>query len=490
MDFWSEIKSSWGNGVIESEVNLMHSLEHRVLAYMKEHQLVQPDDKLLIACSGGVDSMALLSFFQRFRHYFQVEIAAAHVDHMLRGDVSAQDRLFVEQYCRDFEIPVYSCAIPIADIYEQEGGNTQAICRRERYRFFEQLMQELGFTKLVTAHHADDQLESMLMALTKASSLNGLKGILPIRSFAQQFVIRPFLAVTKAQIGEYLHNEGLTYREDASNAKDVYTRNRFRHHIVPLFKQENASVSEHAVQISQQLVEDDFLLMELAQERFFRLFERIDTNCYKVLVSKLQSEPLALQRRFILILLNYLYNDSNTIQSYTLCTTILALFDTSDGSRSVDLPENFIARRHYDEVVFEQKRENTSLAPQQLTFNRWYTFGHIRVFVGELAQCDEAFLQQHQPKYFTASSMALPLVVRAPKKGDRLALQGMQQKKKVSRLFIDDKIPFVKRANWPLVVDSNDEPVALLAVRVNNKFSNVKSAKHDCVLVVESDERC
>ncbi|WP_274308732.1 tRNA lysidine(34) synthetase TilS [Solibacillus daqui] len=466
----------------------MHSLEHRVLAYMKELQLIQQGDKLLIACSGGVDSMALLSFFQRFRHYLQIDIAVAHVDHMLRGEVSAQDRLFVEQYCNDFAIPVYSCAIPIASIYEQEGGNTQAICRRERYQFFEQLMQEHAFTKLVTAHHADDQLESMLMALTKASSLNGLKGILPIRSFAQQFVIRPFLGVTKAQIGEYLHSEALTYREDASNAKDAYTRNRFRHHIVPLLKQENALVSEHAVQISQQLIADDLLLMQLAQDRFSHLFERIDGNCYKVSVSTLQNEPLALQRRLILILLNYLYNESNTIQSYALCTAILALFDTSEGSRSVDLPENFIARRHYDEIVFEQKQRNSSLEKQQLTFNKWYTFGSIRMFIGELAQCDDAFLQQHQPKYFSASSMAIPLIVRAPEKGDRLALQGMQQKKKVSRIFIDDKIPFIKRANWPLLVDSNDEPIALLAVRLNNKFSNVKLAKHDCVLIVESDE--
>ena len=467
----------------------MHRLEHRVLAYIKEHQLVQQGDKLLIACSGGVDSMALLSFFQQFQHYFQIEIAVAHVDHMLRGEASAQDRAFVEQYCNEYQIPFYSCAIPIADIHQQEGGNSQAICRRERYQFFEQLMQEHRFTKLVTAHHADDQLESMLMALTKASSLNGLKGILPIRSFGQYFVIRPFLMVTKAEVGEYLHNQVLTFREDASNGKDTYTRNRYRHHIVPLLKQENASVSQHAVQIAQQLIDDDFLLMQLAQQRFLQLFEKIQGNCYKVSVSMLQNEPLALQRRLILILLNYLYNDSNTIQSYALCTTILALFDTSEGSRSVDLPENFIARRQYDEVVFEQKQQQQEIEKCRLPLNEWVTFGAIRVYIGALACCDDTFLRQYQPHYFEASTVDFPLHIRTPKQGDRIALKGMQQKKKLSRIFIDDKIPFAKRANWPLLVDRNDEPLALLAIRVNNKFSNVQSAKHDYVLIVESDER-
>ena len=467
----------------------MHRFEHHVLAYIKEHQLIVPGDKLLIACSGGVDSMALLSFFQQFQQYFQIDIAVAHVDHMLRGEASAQDRAFVEAYCREHQIPVYSCAIPIADIHEREGGNSQAICRRERYQFLEQLMREHTFTRLVTAHHADDQLESMLMALTKGSSLNGLKGILPIRSFGQYFVIRPFLMVTKAEVGEYLHNRALTFREDASNAKDDYTRNRFRHHIVPLLKQENELVSQHAVQIAQQLVDDDFLLMQLAQDRFMQLFKKIEENCYKVSVSTLQKEPLALQRRLILILLNYLYNDSNPIQSYTLCTAILALFDTSEGSRSVDLPQNFIARRQYDEVVFEQKQQQHEFKKRSLPCNEWMTFGTIRIYIGELALCDAHFLQKYQPHYFESSAVAFPLHVRIPKQGDRIALKGMQQKKKVSRIFIDDKIPFIKRANWPLLVDMNDEPLALLAVRVNNKFSNVQSTRHDYVLIVESDER-
>ena len=466
----------------------MHNLEHRVVAYIKEHQLIKSGDKLLIACSGGVDSMALLSFFYHFQQYFKIELAVAHVDHMLRGEQSAMDRKFVEQTCISWGIPFYSSAIPIAEIQQKEGGNIQAICRKERYHYFEQVMKAQQLTKLVTAHHADDQLESMLMAMTKASSINGLKGILPRRNFQQYFVIRPFLMVTKNEIGEYLHSKGVSYREDPSNAKDDYTRNRFRHHIVPVLKEENPLVSQHAVQIAQQLLEDDAYLMELAQVRFSKLFNNVDKNCYKVNVSALQKEPLALQRRLILILLNYLYNDSTTIQSYALCTAILTLFETSEGSQSLDLPENFIARRQYDEVVIEYKIKNSTTTLQQINLNEWNTFGTMRIYVGELAKCDDVLLQNYRPQYFASSAVSFPLFIRAPKNGDRITLRGMQHQKKVSRVFIDDKIPFVKRANWPLLVDANDEILAILAVRVNNKFSNVKSALHQMVFLVDSDE--
>ncbi|ATP38627.1 tRNA lysidine(34) synthetase TilS [Solibacillus sp. R5-41] len=462
----------------------MHLLEHQVSAYIKQHQLITSGDKLLVACSGGVDSMALLSFLYKFQHYFKIKLFVAHVDHMLRGEASEGDRNFVEQICAKWEIPVFSCAIPIAEYLEKEGGNSQAICRRERYRFFEKIMTEQKIDKLVTAHHADDQLESMLMAITKASSLNGLKGIVPKRPFLNYFVIRPFLAVTKSEIGEYLHTEGQTYREDASNEKDTYTRNRFRHHVVPLLKRENPSISHHVVQLADQIAEDDRYLMQLAETRFSTIFKEMRENCYKVVISDFQREPLALQRRFILILLKYLYHDSKMIQSYALCTSILKLFDTSVGSSSVNLPEDYIARQQYGEIVFEKNQQPRQLTKQKLALNEWNSVGELRVYIGALTQCEDSLLAMYQPYYFTASAIQFPLFVRIREDGDRIALSGMQQKKKVARIFIDGKIPLVKRAHWPLLVDANNELLAVMAVRVNNQFSDVRLAAHDSVLLV------
>lgn len=463
----------------------MEQLEHQVLTYVREQQLIKKRDRLLIACSGGVDSMALLTFFYKFQSLLDVELIVAHVDHMLRGETSAEDREFVEQFCKEREILAVSCAIPIAEIVAREGGNTQAICRRERYRFFEEIMAEYQIDKLVTAHHADDQLESMLMALTKAGSVNGLKGMKSKRNFFNGLLIRPFLTVTKQEIRGYFKKNSGFFREDASNAKEDYTRNRFRHRIVPLLQQENPNVSLHAVQLAEQLQQDDTYLNEVAKQAFSHYVIKKGDDSYVVEINAFQKEPPALQRRLILILLNYLYNGSSTIQSYALCTSILRLFETLDGSVTINLPEDFIARRQYGEVFFTKQHLIPKMKKEELTLNEWIELDGIRVYIGECAKKSIQLSEQATVYYFSSTSVFFPLYVRSRENGDRMMVQGLQHFKKVSRIFIDEKIPLVERDHWPLLVDVQNEVLAVLAVRVNNKFSKMRRVEDDWVLAIE-----
>jgi len=143
------------------------SFELKVKAFIEKEQLLQQDDHLLIAVSGGVDSMALLHYFVQTQEQWNIRVEAVHVDHMLRGEASAEDRAFVQKYCDENGVNLHATAIPIPTIMAQENGNTQLICRRERYRYFKEVLHKTNAKKLVTAHHADDQLESVLMALTK-----------------------------------------------------------------------------------------------------------------------------------------------------------------------------------------------------------------------------------------------------------------------------------------------------------------------------------
>ncbi|MER1987677.1 MAG: tRNA lysidine(34) synthetase TilS [Solibacillus sp.] len=461
----------------------MHGLEHRVLDFIRQHHLIKKGERLLVACSGGVDSMALLTFFVKFKEQLGVEVVVAHVDHMLRGEESHGDRLFVEQFCERYELQVVSCAIPIADIAEKRGGNIQSICREERYRFFSETMERLALDTLLTAHHADDQLESMLMALTKSANVGSLTGIQASRDFNNKKIIRPFLAVTKLEIREYLQDNGGGFREDASNAKDTYTRNRFRHRIVPLLKEENAHVSANVVHLTEQLQADQAYLQQLAEARFSAIFTKRQNNSYKMEISALQKEPLALQRRLILILLNYLYNDSTILQSYALCTTILKLCETVDGTVTIDLPEDFTARREYASMLFEKKQQHT-FAPATVALNEWNDFGALRIFIGNPEHV-ELQSDAAEKYYFSAQTVNFPFYVRAREDGDRMTVLGMQKGKKVSRIFIDDKIPLVERDCWPLLVDAHNSILAVLAVRVNDKFSTTRRVADDTVLAIE-----
>lgn len=461
----------------------MHYLEHRVLSFIRQQQLIEKGDRLLIACSGGVDSMALLTFFVKWKEQLGTEVVVAHVDHMLRGEASKGDRELVENFCAAHNLRVESVAIPITEILEVRGGNMQAVCREERYRFFMDVMERLSLHKLVTAHHADDQLESMLMALTKSTNVASLTGIHASRNFAQKKIIRPFLAVTKAEIREYLQNNAGIFREDASNAKEDYTRNRFRHRIVPLLKEENPQISLNAVHVAQQLQADNDYLQHLAEARFSSIFTKLKNNSYKLEIPALQSEPLALQRRLILILLNYLYNDSTTLQSYALCMAILKLCETVDGTVTIDLPEDFTARREYTSVLFEKKQQRV-LKKMPVALNEWNDFNGLRIFIGD---AEHAAVQGclGECYYFNAQTVNFPFYVRAREDGDRMTITGMQKSKKVSRIFIDDKIPLVERNSWPLLVDAHNNVLAVLAVRVSDKFSKTKTVADNFVLAIE-----
>ncbi|RHW31732.1 tRNA lysidine(34) synthetase TilS [Lysinibacillus yapensis] len=464
------------------------SFELKVQKYIKEQQLIDKGDRLLIACSGGVDSMGLVHFFKNFKQNLEIELFVAHVDHMLRGETSREDRQFVEDFCHQHDIPVFSTSIPIPKLLQEEGGNSQALCRRERYGYFKELMEEYQIQKLVTAHHADDQLESILMALTKAGTLSGMKGMYTKRDFSIGSIIRPFLSVTKEEIREYLEENGGGYREDASNDKDDYTRNRFRHHVVPLLKKENNFVSSHAVQFAQTLQQDDDFLKTLAWERFPHIARQNGSRSFTVKIPLLQKEPVALQRRIILILLNYLYQSNNN-ESYRMISSILNLCSTVHGSATLHLPEQIIAKRFYEEIEFTEDRKtiHPSIGLQQVCLDGWTQLQNgLRLYIGEASNVVHA--QEHHTKkfYFNSQCIPAPFFIRARRKGDRISLKGMDQPKRVSRLFIDEKIPLELRANWPLLVDGKDEVVAVLGLRVSNKLSTHQQDGDDSILLFSS----
>ncbi|WP_339280555.1 tRNA lysidine(34) synthetase TilS [Lysinibacillus sp. FSL P2-0066] len=467
------------------------SFELKVKTFIEEEQLLQQGDHLLVAVSGGVDSMALLHYFIQTQEQWNIQVEAVHVDHMLRGEASAEDRAFVQKYCDANGIYLHATEISIPAIMAQENGNTQLICRRERYQYFKEILQKTNANKLVTAHHADDQLESVLMALTKNATMNSMQGIRPQRLFEGKTLIRPFLTVTKSEIREYLLRKGLNYREDASNSKDTYVRNRFRHHVVPLLEAENPRVTEQVTHFTKQLQEDDTFLMTLAQDVFSQIIIRNNENTYSMEIEAFQLVPLALQRRLILILLNYLYKDSNTIQSYALLTSILKLCDTTAGYAEIHLPEDFLAVRRYGKLTIQKNEPLEGLASPEkqviLTANGWTTLtnGERLRLVNLHDLSSELLTDTAQLFYFNASKLHLPLYVRARKDGDRMLLKGMDQPKRLSRLFIDEKIPLNERNSWPLLISQSDEVVAVIGVRMGIFFSTTPQPNDDTVLIVD-----
>lgn len=215
----------------------------RILAFSARLGLLPQGELILCALSGGRDSVALLHFLKEHG----LSVAAAHFDHHLRPN-SGEDALFCRDLCRKWNIPFYLGEGQVADL----PGNTEANAREARYAFLERTAEEIGAACIATAHNADDNLETVLLHLTRGCGLNGLTGIRPRRGK----VVRPMLKTPRAAVDCYVERFALPFREDATNADTAYARNRLRHQVLPVLRSINPRVAEAAGRMTDTLRED------------------------------------------------------------------------------------------------------------------------------------------------------------------------------------------------------------------------------------------
>ncbi|HJF31478.1 MAG TPA: tRNA lysidine(34) synthetase TilS [Sporosarcina psychrophila] len=455
----------------------MNKFKQTIFHFVKEWSLVAPGDRVLVACSGGVDSVALLDFMASNRDRMGIEVAAIHVDHKLRGEESAADGALVERLCETYKIPFFGGSVPVPEIIENEGGNVQAVCRDGRYAFFTKIMQKHHYHILATAHHAEDQLETVLMQVTKGNRPSGI----PVkREVDGGLLIRPFLPVMKADLHSYVAENDLHYREDPSNESDAYLRNRFRHRIVPFILDENPGAAENAVKMSGWLQEDEELLETLAKDHFDRITRFTEAGLPIVDGNAFSNMHQALQRRMITLLLRYLYNGEIMPVKYNsaLISQLLHHLSSQNGNVSVHLPRGYRFIREYDVLTFVRDTPTEEMDSQKvLPKGVWTRWGNdLQLCWTEVGNLDtELFTDTDDTMYFDLPYSALPLSIRRREDGDRILLPGMTHPKRLSRLFIDEKVGMTERDRLPVIITAQGEICAVPGVRYGVAFSRNKT---------------
>ena len=439
--------------------------------------------RLLVACSGGADSVALLTFLNKHKESLRIELGCIHANHGLRGEESEEDERFVKALSLSLDIPLYSKTLPIQDILGREKGNLQDVCRRERYTFFEDVMQQEGYDKLVVAHHADDQLESVLMGVTRGTKSTGMS---PKREFGMGELIRPMLSVTRKQIERFLNEEHHTYREDSSNKKDTYTRNRFRHHIVPLIQEENPNIAAVINQWTEQQQQQENLLKKLATIEFEKIINPISNHAMSINLQDFRGIEVALQKRVILLLLNYLYPEEKLWLSHSLVSQIHNQCLESDGSNEIHLPKGGKVIRHYSTMLFSLEEDvlTQSFFPIILDVGEWVPLG-INSRLKVCSRVDN--VSYNDGWYVTLDENELPIQVRGRKPGDRLYLKGMKESKRLSRLLIDEKVPRHTRDSIHVLETQQGEIIGVPEIRMGSRFTKQPHDGWTHRLVIEKE---
>lgn len=462
----------------------MKNLKHTVLRFIKEQSLVMPADRVLVACSGGVDSVALLHFLARHRCEMEIEVAAVHVDHMLRGKESAEDGLFVEQLCNMLDVPFFGGKVPVPKMVEENGGNVQAICRAGRYAFFSEVMQKESYTILATAHHAEDQLETVLMQVAKGGKPLGM----PIkRKLDGGDLIRPFLPLMKAELYSYIADQDLQYREDPSNASDAYLRNRFRHQLLPVLLDENPAAAKNVVKVSGWLQEDEELLEKLALEQYERIVEFTEEGIPSVKKELFSRIHPALQRRVITLVLRYIYDGESLSVPYNsaLIGQLLHHFAEQDGNVSISLPHGYRLVREYARLTFvRETQQPNEIMQKRLPKRIWTDIGKgLHLFWTEVDDStEELFTGVDDIFYVDLPDSAFPLYVRRREVGDRILLPGMAHPKRLSRLFIDEKVPMTERDRLPVIVTAQGMVCAIPGLRYGVTFSRNRTERSNYIV--------
>lgn len=430
------------------------NVEESVHTFMKYKHMGIEGQHIVVAVSGGPDSMALLHFLHQERRRYTIRVTAAHINHQLRGVESDQDEQMVRTYCKQAGIIFVSEKVDVKQYAKEHRVGSSLAARELRYSQLERIMNEVNGDCLAVAHHGDDQIETVLMKLVRSANALQKPGMEAVRPFYQAKLIRPFLTLSKSDIITYCEEKGIPYRVDSSNASAVYTRNRFRETILPFVTEENPNIHKHVQRYHEWQSEDQDFLNDLAEEAMTQVVQAKREQIVTISIDSFLSVALPLQRRMIHLILNYLYKGSTRITSVHIEQTITML-GASNPSAKLELADGLKVNREYNRCHFvrnEQNKRNQISKELVVPGKVFHTFG-------EMSATSVSHEEPVEPYevLLDSDSITLPLIVRVPLPGDRIDALGMDGTKKLNRLFIDRKLPKSLRAEWPIVTDAHGQ---------------------------------
>lgn len=443
----------------------------RLQQTITEHSLVQKGEQLLVGVSGGPDSIALLHGLHQLRKIGQWSLFVIHVNHGLRGEESDQDALYVRDFCQRFKIPCYIRQVDVAAIVAQQGGNKQAVARQKRYEQFLLLAEQLHIHKIMLAHHADDQAETILLHLLRGTGVSGLAGMRLKRRWKKKWLIRPLLGVTRKEIVQYCREQQLNPRYDTSNDLPIYTRNRVRHELLPQLETFNPNIRASLCQLAE-IVQDEEEVWEQQVEQALQeclLSESVER--YTIDTDRFCRLSVALQRRLVKLILNYLVkNGTSEITSETV-EQVRRVMHHPHPSVQIDLPHGLRLYRQYEQGIFTYQKASLSAGAFIPTFLHIPGITNLPSTAGQIEAVltTRRWTEMKKPCtdwiVFDADALDLPLQARSRRPGDRMRCFGMNGSKAIKRLLMEAKIPVRERAAYPLVTDLHEQIIWVPGIR-------------------------
>lgn len=420
-------------------------------------------DIIVIGCSAGPDSMALVDMLLKIREKYSLSLIVAHVNHNLRAQ-SVQEEEYLRNYCEKNQI-MFECMM----ITEYGDDNFHNEARNIRYDFFEKVVYKYHANYLMTAHHGDDLVETVLMRITRGSNLNGYSGFKKVVEKGDYKIVRPLLGYTKQELEDYDKCNHVMYYVDDSNAKDKYTRNRYRKYVLPFLKEEDSNIHLKYLKFSTVLNEANQFI---EHERDKALKKVIHHNFLKIDLFK--ELDAFIQKEVLYYMMNDFYQDDLILINDKHIELLLNLIYSNRANAFVNLPNEVIAIKTYQEL--ELKKITTEITTYEVELSKYVLLPNHHV----IEQVDDDLGNGNDTCRLLSSEISLPLTVRTRRFGDRMSIKG-NGTKKIKDIFIDKKVKLSDRDTWPVVVDAKGVVVWLPGLK-KSKYDKKKTEKYDIIL--------
>lgn len=422
--------------------------------------LLKLGDTIVVATSGGPDSMVLLDILCKYKDKLNLKIIVAHVNHNVR-DESDDDERLVENYSGYQQLIFENMKIT-----QVINKNFEMTARKIRYDYFEKIIKKYNASYLLTAHHGDDLIETILMRISRGSTLKGYKGISLETMKNGYTIIRPLLYLDKEDIIKYADLHNIKYAIDYTNNLDEHTRNRYRHNILPFLKSENKNIHLKYKQFSSELsMYDEFV------ENYLNKSNILSNN--KIDIDKFNREDILIKVKVVERLLNNIYDGYLEVINKKHVNSIIDLIKNKKSNSKINLPNNYIGIINYDyfEIICNFKNTEIDLIlDKNLEIdNKSFVF---------LKECDK---KTNYVIRINSKEITLPLHIRSRKAKDKMSVKNLNGTKKVSDILTNEKLDYINRQRILLLTDDNDNILWIPGVK-KSKFDKDKCEKCDIIL--------
>lgn len=442
-------------------------------SFITGKELLSANDKVLLAVSGGVDSMVMFHLFLKSGY----ASAVAHCNFRLRGKDSDADENFVKNVCRKYGVEFHSKKFFTGNFAVQKKISVQMAARELRYEWFDALCKKNGYAKVATAHHLDDSLETFLINFSRGTGISGFHSILE----KNENIVRPLLFASKDEILKYARRNKIKWREDKSNLEDDYLRNKIRHHVIPVLKEINPSI---------EITFSNSRLIWKESEQLFREYISVlkqqwvkkQNGIIKIDVSELKNHP-SVKTLIWEILKEYNFNPSASAKiSSMLSSTGKKFFSPThccELSRNTLLISS-LKKKNEINISLGKDKNRIKLDRSEIEFTT------IRKNFTNEKELMKFISSRSNSEFVDATLLEYPLSIRTWKKGDYFYPLGMKGKKKLSDFFVDMKLSLSRKEKVP-VLESGNKIVAVLGYRIDERFKITPSTKK--VLQIKINDR-